>query len=334
MAWKADADKIVQVIDKLAGARWLDSRKRQWPNHLYYFGDIRNIAQALRLGSLYSRDQCRVKMIDFIDGADQAVIEQSPWAHKYVRLYFRPHTPTLFHQEGIRPYDKRINGAHCGVPVFLLFNSRAILAQNGVGFVDGNFGSARNSGDAVIRYTATDLASLPFSEIYHDEHLSTLSHTEKTNIIHRRHAEVVCLNELTLNNLDEIVCRTIPERETLLRLLGDDARYWETRVRLEAAGERLFFRSWLRVDDIRYDGTLILLGLRLPEEPNVMYSRVRVRAWTDTGRLLKDMEKQDWRSNSQIKVRLPANSTDVVRFCCEIEDALAYDGLIARKRIY
>jgi len=127
---KADASEIVAFLDELSEQPWLDARKKAWPNYIYHFNDIRNIASVLQQGVLCSRERCRTSGISFIDVADRLVVSESPWTHSYSRFYFRPHTPTQYLQEGIRPPSFRSNEAHCPVPVFLLFRSRELLIRS------------------------------------------------------------------------------------------------------------------------------------------------------------------------------------------------------------
>ena len=52
----------------------------------------------------------------------------------------------------------------------------------------------------------------------------------KEELKFRRHAEVLAEDELDLEGLREIVCRTGPERDTLLDLLGPEAERWDEMI--------------------------------------------------------------------------------------------------------
>src|SRR6266702_4781012 len=139
MPLKADAASIRTFLDELRKAPWLGKRRSAWPNYIYRFSDIRDVAAILRSGRLLSRTKCAELGVAFRDAANPQIIEQSPQAHGYARLYFRPHTPTQYHMEGIRAVAQRWRGAHCPVPVFLLFNSDDLLTRTGTIFTNGNF---------------------------------------------------------------------------------------------------------------------------------------------------------------------------------------------------
>jgi hypothetical protein len=323
-ARKSDAAAIELFIDGLSRASWLDVRKKEWPGFIYHFNDIRNIASALRHGRLYSRQECQRRGIPFVNVADQEVIQQSTWTHDHVRLYFRPHTPTQYHQEGIRPRSYRPHDAHCAVPVFLLFESRSLLTQEGIEFTDGNFGSSGHQRGA----TATFLEGIPFQKVYHDE---AFNPSTASSITYHRHAEVISAKDLDLVHLKEIVCRTAPERETLLHLLGEEAGQWRSRIRLERAGERLFYRQWLYVYEVQLIRDFILVRLRVPSVSGPY--EVRVGVWMPDGTLLKDKAAVVETLPSSFTIKLPA-SPEKVRFRLEVEGDLAFEGNLSTQAVY
>jgi hypothetical protein len=54
-----------------------------------------------------------------IDNASRNVMANTdPYVRDFVRLYFRPQTPTQYRNEGIRPKNMRELESHCPVPVF------------------------------------------------------------------------------------------------------------------------------------------------------------------------------------------------------------------------
>lgn len=82
---------------------------------------------------------------------------------KYVRLYFRPRTPTQNNNEGFRPEFYRENNAHCPVPVYFLFSSKKLLSRKNVYFSKkglANYGSKVYSDFKRFK-------ELPFELIYH-----------------------------------------------------------------------------------------------------------------------------------------------------------------------
>ncbi len=74
--------------------------------------------------SLLSRRQLEKSGKLLTDIAGPEIIESTPdeWK-RFVRLYFRPRTPTQYRNEGIRPKGSLKLGAHCPVPVIFLFDA-------------------------------------------------------------------------------------------------------------------------------------------------------------------------------------------------------------------
>ena len=101
-----------------------------WPQYVYHFTDIQNAACILNDGILYSRAEPDRQNCMVVDNASPEIIAQTrPEYTRFVRLYFRPRTPTQFRNEGIRPKDKRELGAHCPVPIYFCFDSLDILSS-------------------------------------------------------------------------------------------------------------------------------------------------------------------------------------------------------------
>lgn len=171
------------------------------------------------------------------DIASKTVIESTDLKWKdYVRLYFRPHTPTQFNNEGFRPEDQRRLASHCPVPIFFIFDSKAILTNKTTCFSDGNLAAGAQTGE-----TSHFFLSLPFEKIYHDHGLTK---EEKRNIVFHRHAEVIIPKSLDLSSLKFIWCRSQAEFETLLYLLPSKPRQiWDKRIGVGNKSS-LFYAYW------------------------------------------------------------------------------------------
>ena len=160
---------------------------------------------------------------------------------QYVRLYWRPRTPTQYRNEGFRPTSSlELGGAHCPVPIYFLLNATYILNRS-----DSRF-TARNAAvNPPLLSTPAELSGLPFNLIYHD---SYLSNDEKSTVVSHRNAEVLVSECLDLNAVWRIACRSQAEYQTLLHLLpqGTYAR-WADRITVWPA---LFFREWTYVRDV------------------------------------------------------------------------------------
>jgi hypothetical protein len=236
---KPDSATFERLIDRLSEAFPNDPRRAEWTQHVYRFDDVRAAAEILRSGRLVSRDRWVASGPQHGDAANREIIAQSEHAHRYARLYFRPRTPTQHAMEGIRRRQDVVRGAHCAVPVFLVFDAKRMLTRVGARFSDGNL-AVFSAFQPQVGSTAAEFRNLPFRSIYHD---SSLGQEEKQKILFHRNAEVLFEDQVDLDDLQEIVCRTSPERQTLLNLLGDHWKKYATLTRLERSGEMMFFKK-------------------------------------------------------------------------------------------
>ncbi|HSH81894.1 MAG TPA: DarT ssDNA thymidine ADP-ribosyltransferase family protein [Herpetosiphonaceae bacterium] len=236
--WSGD---IQQHIDnwkaKLGNLDW-------WPQYVYHFTDVHNAAKIIQSGCLYSRSECTRLGIMSVDNASPEIIQQTNREHlQYVRLYFRPRTPTQYRNEGIRPVGQRQLGAHCPVPVFFCFDALGILAQDDTEFSNGNMGSSWAEHSSTHEF----FQSIPFQYVFHN---GWLSDEEKGKVIFHRNAEVLVPERLPLfPTLKFIACRSAAERQTLLHLLPATVKNeWGQHIRIP--GEGLFERRWTFVQEV------------------------------------------------------------------------------------
>lgn len=107
--------------------RLLPKSRNWWPKYFYHFTDIQNALGIIDKGWIFGRQTAIENELMQNDNASNSVISLSSNGIKeYARLYFRPKTPTQFHNEGYKPKSVRkldIN-ASCPVPVFFLFRCR------------------------------------------------------------------------------------------------------------------------------------------------------------------------------------------------------------------
>jgi ssDNA thymidine ADP-ribosyltransferase, DarT len=166
---KKDSNKIKEHIARLKGQPWLGPARSRWPDYLFRFDDITSVAKILNKGTLLSRERAIADGLMGMDCASPDVIAHTAdkWK-RYVRLYFRPRTPMQYNIEGIRPKDRFVQGAHCPVPVVMLFDSVEILTRADTQFSKGNLAAGAAVGD-----DARFFAGIPFKEVYHDTWLDT-----------------------------------------------------------------------------------------------------------------------------------------------------------------
>jgi hypothetical protein len=163
-----------------AGASWV-------PKFLYHFTDVKNAASILQSGELLSRNEANRRNAMLHDNASSQVIEATRAMHQdFARLYFRPRTPTQFHNEGIRPVAARtFDNAHCAIPVFFGFDLVETLMIDGLMFSDGNMAAAH----VTCSDDADRFAKIPFEFVYHEGPINAPLNTR--TIVFHRHAEVL-----------------------------------------------------------------------------------------------------------------------------------------------
>lgn len=123
--------------------------QRWWPDFLFHCTDVRNVVNFLRTGEMLSRTKIVASRQLLVDIASPEVTAHTNdiW-QDYVRLYFRPKTPTQFRNEGFRPTRQRDYHAQCPVPVYLIIDAMEVLSKAGVMFTDGNVAAgAQPTGD-------------------------------------------------------------------------------------------------------------------------------------------------------------------------------------------
>ena len=237
MPRKADADEILEYMRQLPSSLGLDRNRSFWPHWLFRSDHVENAAEILNGGRLLSRTAAENQGLIRVDsGSPQYVKNLSAQHRNLVRLYFRPRTPTQYRNEGIRPQDMIELGAHMPVPVYLLF-AVSLLAEESVFFTKGRLNDAAAVGDS-----AKFLKSIVFGDVYHDGGVGRLGESDRrSTILNARHTEVVIEKELPLDHLKHIICRSAPERETLLNLLSSEARgQWVERIHVDEGHRRMF----------------------------------------------------------------------------------------------
>ncbi|MFQ5342833.1 MAG: DarT ssDNA thymidine ADP-ribosyltransferase family protein [Anaerolineae bacterium] len=238
--WKDDIERHIHMWSaRLGNRRW-------WPRYVYHFTDVQNAANIIQIGQLYSRTEVERLGLMQVDNASQDIIRQTRPEHlEYVRLYFRPRTPTQFRNEGIRPVNQReLGGAHCPIPVYFCFDALTVLVADDTEFSDGNMASTRASHSDERGF----FLGIPFDLVFHDRPI--IPPEDPREITFRRNAEVLVPSSLSLDPaLRFIACRSAAERQTLVHLLPANLRrQWAPRIRLGEQG--LFFRKWAHVEEV------------------------------------------------------------------------------------
>jgi len=318
---KSDSQNILKTIDKLC-IDLADTSKNWWPQYLFHCSDITNILNILESDKLYSRNSLKHNDIGFNDIASSDVIEntQDQWKD-YARLYFRPKTPTQYHNEGFRPQDNISLKASCPFPIYLMFNSKKILTRENTVFSDGNLGSTTTN-------TGTDAKffnSLDFSKIYHAEPL--MDNYEKKDIIHHRCAEVAIPDFLDLSALEYIWCRSKAEMDTLLNLLTQNTRKkFKNRI---GCSERnnLFFAEWAFVESVNLNEDKIIFTFNLPLKNGPFDLRFEFKDYSNRKTYIS--QNTDYQITKDLTLEVPNNLNTPLKYSVKlyIDDHIAYYGI-------
>lgn len=223
--------------------------RRWWPNFVYHTTSLENAVSVLIDEKIYSRNEVLQRARLKCDIADTAVINGTDDKWKaYSRFYLRPKTPTLYINEGVKPWNEIRNNAHCAVPISFLFNSKKILTRDDCIFSDGNLGSGsvRTGNDAQF------FLDLPFDKIFHSS-----PHNDRAITFHRN-AEVVIPNSIDLAALEYITCRSEAEKETLMELLGY-ATMMKWKDKIGVSSYAVFNEEWNFIRAVKWTGTTIVI---------------------------------------------------------------------------
>lgn len=193
-----------------------------WTDFVFHYNDLHNIVSILDSGKLYSRNRAKNLGVLKTDIANDEVISHTNIAvYDYVRFYFGAKTPTLYHNEGIKPLHTIQHNAHCPIPIFLLFDFVKILSIDDVYFSNGNVGATTPE----IYDDIKILPQLEWQYIYHRDSLWGYSPEKLRHIVYCRNAEILVKDEINVYDFLKWICvRSEADKETLLHLVRDTTR--------------------------------------------------------------------------------------------------------------
>ncbi len=274
----------------------LNRQNSIWQGYTYHFTHIENAVSILKTEKILARNLCQ----NFKDSAGANIIARTSENVKdFARFYFRPQTPTQWHNEGLGKRRGKIY-ALCPVPIFFCFNLKRVLETHGskCGISSGNLAAL---GSHYGNSTTFLEECFDFDYVY-----SSLQKVGKETFLRASQQEFIIYNHLdfTQLNLEDItiICRTNQDKETLLNLLGKDSKYisriFKEReivnegtlfynhnpyVTIKEQGEFIDVQidNYHRYGDI--DGELIL---SFPEQPP--FNRKIVSPFNDISRILLD----------------------------------------------
>lgn len=243
--YKPDSKEIIDFLNKLEKRQKIKKTDRSfWPSFIFHYTPLETAVKILKDETLKSRYDLERNNELLISIASRDILERTePTKKKYVRLYFRPRTPTQYHTEGIRPHSGLSPfKVHCPIPIFFLFESRKLLTLKNTYFTDGNFSKKY----AKIGNTFKFLAELPFDKIYH---VGPYNQYLDSDIKFHRCAEVLYPHSLNLESLKYICCRSEAEKDTFLSLLPFDI-WLEWNDKIIVSRTRLFESKWTYLEKV------------------------------------------------------------------------------------
>jgi hypothetical protein len=318
---KPDSQKIIDFIDKLENEPNIKNSERSfWPSFIFHYTPLQTAVKILQDEKLKSRYSLEENNELTMSIGSRVILERTaPHKIKFVRLYFRPRTPTQFHIEGIRTKPE-ISGfnVHCPIPIFFLFESRKLLVLPETLFTNGNF----SKGYVKIGNSAEFLESLPFEKIYH---LGPYNPRINFEIKFHRCAEVLYPNELDLSTLKYICCRSEAEKDTLLHQLP--FKIWsDWHSKAIVSRTRLFEAKWTYLEKVQLLKNEALLYFSPDSKtPGPFLAKLEI-VDNDTGKIYTK-EIADFYTNtvSAFKVNIPRDiNSYMIKLC--LDDNLCYQN--------
>ena len=243
-------------------------KNQWWHRFAYHYTDIENALTIIERHMLFSRTLAIEEKVMVNDNANTNVIQNTGDAVNFVRLYFRPLTPTQYRNEGFKHPDLQYhqkNNANVPVPVFFVFDLCHMLESiEGIVFSEmgqAGYGSPRFS-------TIEEFSKLNFKMIYSNGKMSNPDLEKRY-----RHAEILIPEKLDIDScLTNIVCRSESEKKTLLNLLRERSKdaylKYKNKIAIIKHGD-MFYKNGLAIEDCIFNGKdifITLMGTRAKTE--------------------------------------------------------------------
>jgi hypothetical protein len=218
--------------------------------------------------------------------------------------------------EGIRPIGQRaLGGAHCPVPIFLLFDSKAILSRMHCEYSDGNLAAGYHRTGT----SANFLKMLPFRKIYH---VGPFAPSKRAEIVFHRNAEVIIPNELDLSALRFIVCRSQAEMETFIYLLPASTwGKWHDKILVEGRLD-LFELRWTFIERVELSKDVAIFNFSPDTRTPGPYQAEIELVDQETGRNYSKTV-QDFTVQNSWSIKIPPNISSYT-FQLKLDGDLAY----------
>ena len=237
---------------------------------------MKNAVSILRTKRLMSRNKALEENKMYSNNASHEVIGQTyAPVLNYARFYFRPLTPTQYHNEGLikgNPPDK-----HCPNPVFFLFGLDLLTQYPGKSlFSEKTLSSTLSIPNATDKIENLDTYN--YKKIYHSCSFDPIIDSD---IIQYRQAEFVVKDEVNLNNLKWIVTRSKAEKDTLLLWLHKYSIYEYDDIIIcdyEKNFEYMFFKKRLYVENVVLEQNFITVDIANKSAEYIIEYKIRYDA--------------------------------------------------------
>lgn len=316
----------------------LPKSRNWWSMYFYHFTDIRNALSIIEKGWIYARHKATEDELMRSDNASQAVLSVSSSDIKeYARLYFRPKTPTQYHNEGYKPEVVRQSdlNANCPVPIFFFLDAEKVLLMDGVKFSETTC-AGRN--DLNLLSGEESFSKLPFDKIYHDQYVDNNS---RDDIVKHRQAEIVRRDGICIkDSLKGIVCRTVAEKQTLLYLLKTQypKKYeaYKGIIKYDPSLD-MFYNNGIFIRSVEYNGKLSIIlndaakRRTYSKKPATVKCSVNVYYLSSSGDITSRSvinKNLDYQNEEKIVIDLPNISSDYAITEIYFDETLMYKNRI------
>ena len=227
-----------------------NSQIHWWPKFAYHYTDIRNAVSILKSGLLYSRyDATRLGLMKTDNASSQVIDNTESNVTKSVRFFFRPMTPTQYHNEGYKHPQLRLERdryGNCPVPVFFVFDLATLLNQAGT-----SFSPSSRAGFSPTMHTGIDeFRKLNFGQIYKSGPM-----TNPTEEKAFRQAEISHTSPFQIDScLEAILCRNEFEQNMLLSMIARRSMdtYRKYRDKIKVCRQFMFQYNGLSISNCIY----------------------------------------------------------------------------------
>lgn len=311
-----------------------------WPICFYHFTDIHNALGILEKNWIYGRNKAKEAHLMQSDNASKSVIDvTSDYVKEYARLYFRPLTPTQYHNEGFKPQHIREPGinASCPVPIFFCLDAEKILNLEGIEFVEcGLAGSYHGR----LQHGVEAFSKLNFNKIYHNGPFE-----KGCDITQYRHSEIVRAGGIPIKGITrKIFCRTLPEKQTFLYMVKNrmPGRYNEISKITEYAPQLpMFYNNGVFIKSIKQNEEDLIVELndhnmryytaRAKEDGNDFYFKIVIYWLSDKSSVLDNNSAGryiNYKENDKVIVHLPKGKSNRILVEIYFDDCMMYKNII------